>query len=128
MAISTALNAVKECSQPMVNARTVAHLEVSPIYKPKFANNALQPAPLATIFTLITASPAKIAVFLSIAANALKNVLLDLLLTMGIVQMDNNANQLQVVDYVPIQDSAMSVSLTIMVSLIANIKTQCLQH
>jgi hypothetical protein len=61
MASNIALNAAKECFQPMDNARIIAQLEVSPIYRRRFAKNALQPVPLAIIFMLIIVFPAKIA-------------------------------------------------------------------
>ena len=71
---SIASNVVKECFQQMVNAKVTVLLEVSHIFKLKFANNVPLLVLLAPIFTPITASLAKIKLLLSIAVNAKKHV------------------------------------------------------
>ncbi len=74
MEMNIASNVGKECFQPMVNAKVTALLEVSHIFKLKFANNVPLLVLLASIFTPITASLAKIKLLLSIAVNAKKHV------------------------------------------------------
>lgn len=128
MEMNIASNVGKECFQPMVVAKVTAHLEVSHIFKLKFANNVPLLVLLASIFTPITASLAKIKLSLSIVVNAKKNVQQDPYLIKDTAQMGSNANQLMAAESAPQQDSAMNVFLIIVVNLIANIKTQCLQH
>jgi hypothetical protein len=128
MEMNIASNVAKECFQPMVVAKVTALLEVSHIFRLKFANNVPLLVPLASIFTPITASLAKIKLLLSIAVNAKKNVQQDPYLIKDTAQMGSNANQLMAAESAPQQDSAMNVFLIIVVNPIANIKTQCLQH
>lgn len=128
MVTNTASNAVKECIQLMENVKPTAPLEVSHIFRLIFASNAPQLVLLALIFTLIIASRARIELLPLIVVNAKKNVQQAHSLIKGSVQMDRSVNQLMVVEFAPLLGSAMNVFLIIVGSLIANIKTLCLQH